>query len=674
MTASHLIPRERIFGNPECAGVDVNADGTRIAYLAPKDGVLNVFAIDRSQISDMSLARPITNDTDKGGDEDWKVYSVNVVTGNVVCLTPTDKTSSSPNGISNDYPDYMLITSNKRMASSMDVLLVNIHTGEEQLLIENDGEFAVVKVDHKFSSFVVSKMNDDSSIDLSYAKLDTRSKVVKSSKVYSKKVGGVETEHTEQFYKSVVPMISPVKASIAKHVLHIAYEDSGYGDTDVRAFTSDLTSVYIASYRDYNTSAITSFNLSAKEFTYIGSDPKSNIANESLIHPVTHELVAYVTNYDMKRYVAVNPEDEELAADFAALTAEAGTDGEWLIDGVSGDFSTWVVRVTKSDMAPLFYIYERASKKLQLLFNSRPVLAGYKLNKMRAVEITTRDGLNMLAYLTIPKQVAGVDENFTTKPVPLLLIVHGGPYARDEFGFNKAHQFFSDRGYAVIAPQYRGSTGFGKEFLNAATGEWAGKMHDDVIDACNWAVENGITTKEKIGIFGGSYGGYAALVGVTFTPEYFACSVDLVGPSSIATLISTFPTYWGPIRSMFTTRIGGNDDTDEGRSFLWSRSPLSKVDNIVRPLLIGQGANDPRVKQSESDQIFEAMQAKNIPVTYLLYPDEGHGFARPSNNISFYAVMETFLAKHLGGQAEVIGAAFEGSSIEFKGGKEEIGL
>ncbi|KAJ3031692.1 UNVERIFIED_CONTAM: hypothetical protein HDU68_001209 [Siphonaria sp. JEL0065] len=298
----------------------------------------------------------------------------------------------------------------------------------------------------------------------------------------------------------------------------------------------------------------------------------------------------------------------------------------------------------KSDSPIKYYVYNRETKIADFLFDARPVLANYQLNSMKA-----SDGLSMRAYMTIPKRYEGSDGKYSSEPIPLIAHVHGGPYTRDVFGY----QFFADRGYAVISPQFRGSTGFGKAFLAAANGEWAGKMHNDIIDACGWVVAKGIAIKDKIAIHGGSYGGYSALVGVTFTPEYFAASVDIVGPSNIGTLLDSIPAYWGPIRGMLTSSI---------------------VDQIVKPLLIGQGANDPRVKQAESDQIFDAMVQHKIPVTYVLYPDEGHGFARPPNNISFIAVTEAFLAKHLGGAAEEVGSAFEGSSIEFKGGREEIGL
>jgi len=215
----------------------------------------------------------------------------------------------------------------------------------------------------------------------------------------------------------------------------------------------------------------------------------------------------------------------------------------------------------------------------------------------------------------------------------------------------------------VLSVNYRGSTGFGKKFTNAANREWAGKMHEDLLDAVNWAVDEGIAVKEKIAIMGGSYGGYATLVGLTFTPDVFACGVDIVGPSNLRTLLETIPPYWKPMLDLWAQRVG-DPRTDDGRAFLDSRSPLTFVERIEKPLLIGQGANDPRVKQSESDQIVKAMQERSIPVTYVLFPDEGHGFARPENRTSFNAVTELFLATYLGGRAQPIEGDFTGSSIQ----------
>ena len=259
---------------------------------------------------------------------------------------------------------------------------------------------------------------------------------------------------------------------------------------------------------------------------------------------------------------------------------------------------------------------------------------------MHPVVIKSRDGLNLVSYLTVPNQFAENESSYKLKQsVPLILYVHGGPTARDDWGYDPTHQWLANRGYAVLSVNYRGSTGFGKKFISAGDGEWSRKMHDDLIDAAEWAVKEGITTKDKIAIMGGSYGGYAALVGLTFTPDYFVCAVDLVGPSNLVTLLNSIPPYWKPALVELITKTGGDPSTEEGRKELLVRSPISFVDNIKKPLLIAQGANDPRVKQAESDQIVDEMKKKGIPVTYLLYPDEGHGFARAENRMSYFACL-----------------------------------
>lgn len=257
------------------------------------------------------------------------------------------------------------------------------------------------------------------------------------------------------------------------------------------------------------------------------------------------------------------------------------------------------------------------------------------------------------------------------QPLPLVLNVHGGPWARDEWGLDNEHQWLANRGYAVLSVNYRGSTGFGKNFVNASNLEWAGKMHEDLLDAVQWAIDSKITSADKVAIYGGSYGGYATLVGLTFTPETFACGVDIVGPSNLNTLLSTIPPYWKTFFEQFARRVG-DPRTEEGKKLLAERSPLSRVEQIKKPLLIAQGANDPRVKQAEAEQIVAAMQAKQIPVTYVLYPDEGHGFARPPNRQSFYAISEAFLEKCLGGRAEPVGKDFENSSLQVKVGADFV--
>ena len=279
----------------------------------------------------------------------------------------------------------------------------------------------------------------------------------------------------------------------------------------------------------------------------------------------------------------------------------------------------------------------------------------------------SRDGLTLVSYL--PAASNPGPSGKATKSVPMVLLVHGGPWSRDAYAFNRYHQWLANRGYAVLSVNYRGSTGFGKAFASAGDGQWGRKMQDDLLDAVDWAVGAGVTQRNQVAIMGGSYGGYATLAGLTFPPQAFACGVDIVGPSNLTTLLGTIPPYWESFKQQMYRRMG-DPTTEAGMAWLAERSPLNSTEKIVKPLLIGQGANDPRVNVRESDQIVPAMAAKKIPITYVLFPDEGHGFARPLNNIDFNAVTENFLAQCLGGRAEAIGDTLKASTGQVRHGAE----
>jgi dipeptidyl aminopeptidase/acylaminoacyl peptidase len=355
-----------------------------------------------------------------------------------------------------------------------------------------------------------------------------------------------------------------------------------------------------------------------------------------IIHPTRHTVQA--VGYDRGRleWVALDP---DIAPDLDAL--RAGADGDFVITSRSRDDRAWLVAYTRDNGSAAYYVYDREGRRLSFLFSARPALDDATLARTTPVEITARDGLTLPSYLTLPPTIAAA-------VLPLVLHVHGGPWARDRWGFSPTGQWLANRGYAVLQVNYRGSTGFGKAFTNAGNREWAARMHEDLVDAVRWAIEAGYADPNRVAIMGGSYGGYAALVGLTFTPELFVCGVDVVGPSNLQTLLDSIPPYWEPLKAQFIRRVGDPDDP----AFLRSRSPLFFADRIVRPLLIAQGANDPRVKQAESDQIVQAMRARGQQVTYLLFADEGHGFARPENQRKFAAAAEKFLANHLGGRCE----------------------
>jgi dipeptidyl aminopeptidase/acylaminoacyl peptidase len=385
-----------------------------------------------------------------------------------------------------------------------------------------------------------------------------------------------------------------------------------------------------------------------------------------LVHPTEKTVQAVSSTHARQAWMVIDPSVQD---DFDYLAGVA--DGELQITSRTLDDSLWTVAYTM-DTGPIrFYLYDRKGRRATFLFTSQPDLEGLPLTRMHPVSIAARDGLELVAYLSLPLATDPEGKGRPGQTLPMVLLVHGGPWSRDDWGYSALHQWLADRGYAVLAVNYRGSTGFGKAFINKANLEWAGAMHDDLIDAVDWAVAEGIADGNRVAIFGGSYGGYSTLVGLTFTPDRFRCGVDIVGPSNLITLMENPPPYWMPIMSQMQVRVG-DYTTPEGREFLKARSPLFFVDRIRSPLLIGQGKQDPRVKQAESDQIVEAMRARSIPVSYMLFTEEGHGFAKPENRLAFYAVAEAFLAEHLGGDYEPIGDAFDGAAFTMPAGAGDV--
>jgi dipeptidyl aminopeptidase/acylaminoacyl peptidase len=357
-----------------------------------------------------------------------------------------------------------------------------------------------------------------------------------------------------------------------------------------------------------------------------------------LVHPTTFRVEAVALYRERLDWRVIDPGIE---ADFEALRGVRPGD----IRIINRDLAdkTWTVAFLTDDGPVYYYTYDRPSRTSNFLFSNRPELEGLALARMQPVEFSARDGLTVHCYLSLPPDAAAGAR------LPSVLWVHGGPWARDLWGFNSYVQWMANRGYAVLQVNYRGSTGFGRDFLNAGNREWGARMQDDLTDAVSWLIDQGIADPERVAIAGGSYGGYATLAGLTMTPELYAAGVDIVGPSNLVTLLRSIPPYWAPMLGLFKHRVG-NPDTEP--DFLESRSPLNYADRIRAPLLIGQGANDPRVKEAESEQIVEAMRKAGLPVEYVVYSDEGHGFARPENSLHFAALAEQFLAKHLGGDCE----------------------
>lgn len=424
---------------------------------------------------------------------------------------------------------------------------------------------------------------------------------------------------------------------------HWGPEDSGYP----AGFSKDGQTLYIVGNHNVNAQQLLALDLATRQETLIAGDAQYDVAG-IVAHPTDRTLQAVAFYKDKLEWQIL---DAAIAEDFAILgqirPGEFGINSRTLAD------DRWLVAYTTDNGPVYYYLYDRPSKTSTFLFSNQPVLESLTLANMQPIAYSARDGLTIHGYLTTPPQIAA-------QHLPTVLLVHGGPWARDTWGYDPEAQWLANRGYAVLQVNFRGSTGYGKDFLNAGNREWAAKMHDDLIDAVEWLKKQQIADPDKIAIMGGSYGGYATLVGLTFTPEVFAAGVDIVGPSNIITLLNSIPPYWEPLKAQFYHRVGNLETEVE---FLKSRSPLFAIDRIQKPLLIAQGANDPRVKQAESDQIVEAMRQAGKPVEYVLYSDEGHGFARPENRLHFYAVAEEFLSKYLGGRCEPMGVIENHSGV-----------
>ena len=634
-----LIPRQLLFGNPEKASPEISPDGKQLAYLAPSEGVLNVWV---APIDAPTNAKVVTHDTkrgirqfnwaytnqniiylqDQGGNENWRIYSVDLGTGKTIELTPMDGVQARIVQASPQFPDELLIGLNNRNPAMHDIHRVNIRTGELKPVMMNDEGYLGYLTDEGFNVRFAFKMTADGGQEIFRRNKDK----------------------WEEFEK-------------------IPSEDSL--TTRPLALDAAGTTLYMADSRGRNTAGLKQYDLVGGAAKWVAEDPKADISG-GFMHPKTGALRAVSANYERTHWTVI---DKSIQPDFDYLAKV--TTGDFSVDSTSQDDQQWLVSYVMDNGPVRYYHYDRAKKDATLLFTARPALEGKPLAKMQPVVIKSRDGMDLVSYLTLPVGAEAGNPARAKQPLPLVLFVHGGPWARDSWGFNGTHQWLANRGYAVLSVNYRGSTGLGKAFVNAGDKEWAGKMHDDLLDAVNWAIQEKIADAKKVAIMGGSYGGYATLVGLTFTPDVFACGVDIVGPSSLLTLLNSIPPYWAPMVEMFTTRVGDHR-TDEGKKLLTERSPLTRVDQIKKPLLIGQGANDPRVKQAEADQIVKALQEKHIPVTYILYPDEGHGFARPENRLSFNAVTEAFLGKVLGGRTEPIGDDFRNSTIKVVAGAEFV--
>jgi dipeptidyl aminopeptidase/acylaminoacyl peptidase len=611
-----LIPRAVLFGNPARAGPQLSPDGRFLTYLAPDAGnVLQVWLcpLGAAGTGGQPDARVLTADRKRGirtyfwsylpgrllyaqdadGDENFHLYLVDVEAGSVRDVTPFPDIQARLVGASPDRPGEILVGLNLQDRRRHDVYRVDLRSGATELVCPNPGTVTAWTADAALGVRAATAGTPDGGTDL---------------------------------------LLRDAPESPWRLVRHWGPDDGGHAV----GFSRDGATLYVVGSHDANTRRLLAVEAATGAERVLADDPRFDVGWVTR-HPTQRTVQAVAFQRERLEWKVLDP---DVRADFEALAAVRP--GELRI--LSRDLAdeTWLVSSVPDDGPTHFYAYRRASRQATLLFTNRPNLEGLRLARMEPIAYQARDGLPISGYLTVPVGAPA-------QGLPAVVLVHGGPWGRDTWGFHPQVQWLANRGYAVLQVNFRGSAGYGKAFLNAGDREWGGRMHDDVVDGVRWLVRRGTADPQRIGIMGGSYGGYATLAGLAFTPEVFACGVDLVGPSNIVSLINSIPPHWTPIRARLIKRMG---DPEGDQAFLESRSPLFSAGRIAAPLLIGQGANDPRVPQRESDQIAAAVRANGKPVEYLVYGDEGHGFARPENNRHFFARAEAFLAAHLGGRCE----------------------
>ena len=615
---AELIPRRVLFGNPERVMPRISPDGTRLAWIAPHNGVLNVWVAPAGAAEtagvDWARARVVTDDTergirmfswahdgrhllylqDTGGDENWRLHDVDLETMQRRDLTPFDDVQTQIIATEKKFPTEILVGLNRDNPQLHDVYRLDLVSGDLVKEVENPG----------FVGWVA----------------DTQ--LVVRAGIAPQPDGGA------------IVMVRSSAEEEWRPLLSISAEDAL--TTGPLAFSEDGASLLAESSVGADTARLVRFDLATGDVEVLAEDPEADVTGVRL-HPDTREPQIVTFLKDRMEYQVLDP---SVAPDRAAVRALHPGDPSFA-DADDAD-RTWLVGFTNDTGAVPYYSYDRDTRSGQFLFEHQPELSRYELVPMEPFSFTSRDGLTIHGYATFPP---GADR----QGLPTVLNVHGGPWARDAWGFDPEAQWLANRGYLCVQVNFRGSTGYGKSFVNAGDREWGGRMQDDLVDAVAYVTAQGWADPARVAIYGGSYGGYAALAGAAFTPDIFRCAVDIVGPSNLKTLIETIPPYWAPMIAQFHRRVG---DPEADADFLWSRSPLSRASSIRIPLLIAQGANDPRVKQAESEQIVAALRDAGIDHEYLLFPDEGHGFAKPENRLRFYAVAERFLARHLGGRAE----------------------
>jgi len=615
-----LIDRELFFGDPEISGSQISPDGRYITFLKPLNGVRNIWVKTRSEPFDS--ARPITADTarpvssyfwsldskfvlyvqDKGGDENYRLYAVDPdaaadPAARTRDLTPGGKVRVEIIDLPRSSPGEIIIGVNDRRPDLHDVYRLNIATGAKTLLWKNDRNVVGWLADLGGNLRLGVRQTSD---------------------------GGTEV------------------LRIDGESLTRIYSVNEQEECSLIRFTPDGNKFYLATNRGAaaDRTQIELFDMKTGTTTLVEKDPENEVDfSTAIFSDVTNELLATVYVGDRMR---LYPKQEQFARQWEQMK-KVLPPGEYSFGSSTLDENISLVGVS-SDVNPgSRYLFDRTTGKAELLYNARPNLPSADLAAEKPVRYTSRDGLVIPAYLILPRGVPA--EN-----LPVVILVHGGPWGRGSWGYDPEAQFLANRGYGVLMPNFRGSTGYGKKFLNAGNKQWGtGFMQHDISDGVKYLVVEKIADPKRVAIYGGSYGGYATLAGLAFTPDLYAAGVSYVGPSNIITLLKSIPPYWAPVKKMFDVRVGDMSKPDE-KKMLESQSPLNSAGNIRAPLLVVQGANDPRVNRGESDRIVIALRDRGRPVEYLVAPDEGHGFAGRDNRMALYTAMEKFLAQHIGGR------------------------
>jgi dipeptidyl aminopeptidase/acylaminoacyl peptidase len=619
-TLPPILDRELFFGDPEISGAQLSPDGQYVAFLKPFKGTRNLWV--KRATEPFDNAHPVTADTkrpipayfwsrdakyllyvqDAAGDENFNIYAVRPSDSPPAGAdVPAARNITNASGVRAELflvpksdPDAIYVGLNDRDKAWHDLYRVRISTGERSLIRTNTEHIVGWQFDVSDTLRLASRVADNG--DTEIMRVDDKG----FTKVYSCTV-----------FESCGP-------------LH---------------FTRDNRRVYMQTNKGADLVRLTLLDPQTGSEEPVESDPLNRVdLDDVLFSTRTEELIATRYNDDKVRYVW---KDRAFEADFRLLQQKfPGKDIAF--PSSTADERLFIV-TARSDVDPgSTYLFDRQTKALTLQYRIREKLPRPALSPMTSIRYKSSDGLEIPAYLTLPK-------GYPTRGLPLIVFPHGGPWARDSWGYSGVTQFLANRGYAVLQPNFRGSTGYGKKFLDAGNKEWGQKMQDDLTWGVKYLVAQGTADPKRIGILGGSYGGYATLAGVAFTPDLYAAAVSIVGPSNLITLLDSIPPYWEAARKMFDERLG-NPATPEGKAQLERQSPLNSAAKIRTPLMVMQGANDPRVNRAESEQIVIALRDRGAPVEYLLAPDEGHGFARPINNLASFAAAEKFLAQHLGGR------------------------